>query len=270
MSPDHPRDPIDRGVESAQVPGGENEPSIPEARRHQQRAFEHAAQAVAGGTGQSPSDPASLGIEIRNLEEWARREGALIAESEVDSLDQVSNSTSEHEVFYRSLDARAVKRTWAGVYGQIPAPGEGRLERRNATPSEYLSRMALQIAVFGSDLQLEGVTISEKPSMIIGQPSRQPSMVISQQWYERDGIATTEAIHDFLVEEGFRAVPSSYFGWYRFSDRVVIVDAKPDNFIKTSAGLIPIDLQMAQFSAEQMKTAGLISDASAPIIFIPR
>jgi hypothetical protein len=50
----------------------------------------------------------------------------------------------------------------------------------------------------------------------------------------------------------------------------VIVDAKPDNFIKTPAGLIPIDLQMAQFSPEQLKAAGLGSDPSAPVIFIPR
>jgi hypothetical protein len=60
--------------------------------------------------------------------------------------------------------------------------------------------MAIQISVFGSDLQLEGVTISSKPSMIIGQPSGQPSIVISQRWYERAGLATNEAIHDLLVE----------------------------------------------------------------------
>jgi len=39
--------------------------------------------------------------------------------------------------------------------------------------------MALHIEVFSSDLRLEGVTISDKPSMIIGQRSGQPSIVIS-------------------------------------------------------------------------------------------
>jgi hypothetical protein len=130
--------------------------------------------------------------------------------------------------------------------------------------------MALHISVFGSDLRLEGVTISSKPSMIIGQPVGQPSLVISQRWYEREGLATNEAIHQMLVEEGFRPVPSSYFGWYRPTDGSVIVDAKPDNFIQTREGLIPIDLQMAQFTPEQLKTAGLTSDASSPVIFIPR
>jgi len=44
----------------------------------------------------------------------------------------------------------------------------------------------------------------------------------------------------------------------------------PDNFIRSNGGLLPIDLQMAQFSPEQLKAAGLASDSSAPIIFIPR
>jgi hypothetical protein len=37
-------------------------------------------------------------------------------------------------------------------------------------------------------------------------------------------------------------VPASYFGWSRQMDGIVIVDAKSDNFIQTSGGLIAIDL----------------------------
>jgi hypothetical protein len=265
-----PTSPIDTNGESEHPDPSESPTPISEARRHQRGAFEDAAQAVAGGESPCPGDSTPFGSEIRNLEEWARRQGTLIPDSALDRLDTVSNSTSEHEVFYRPDDARAVKRTWAGVYGQIPCAADGNLDRRNASPSEYLRRMALHMSVFGSDLKLEGVTISSKPSMIIGQPAGQPSIVISQRWYERDGLATNEAIHQMLVEEGFRPVPSSYFGWYRPTDGTVIVDAKPDNFIRTSAGLIPIDLQMAQFSPEQLNAAGLTSDSSAPIIFIPR
>ncbi len=263
-------DPIDTSSSDGQISGRERESSIQEACRDQQRAFEHAAQAVAGGEGSSSGASTPFGVEIGNLEEWAHREGTLIPESEVDALDRVSNSTSEHEVFYRAEDSRAVKRTWPGVYGQIPTLAHGKLDRRNATPSEYLSRMALHVAVFGSDIRLEGVTISEKPSMIIGQPAGQPSIIISQRWYERAGIATNESIHDFLVDEGFRSVPASYFGWYRFGDGVVIVDAKPDNFINTAAGVVPIDLQMAQFTRDQLVASGLASDPATPVIFIPR
>jgi hypothetical protein len=39
---------------------------------------------------------------------------------------------------------------------------------------------------------------------------------------------------------------------------VVIVDAKPDNFVKTQLGVVPIDLQMAVFSKEQAREAGLL------------
>jgi hypothetical protein len=73
-----------------------------------------------------------------------------------------------------------------------------------------------------------------------------------------------------MVQEGFRSVPASYFGWYRPADGVVIVDAKPDNFIKTSDGLLPIDLQMIQFTSKELASAGLNSDAGSPVIFIPR
>ena len=261
---------IDSNGESEHPDFNESSTTIPETRGDQRSAFEDAAEAIAGGESARPSDTAPFGSEIGNLEEWAHRQGALISDTAFDCLDTVSNSTSEHEVFYRPVDSRAVKRTWAGVYGQIPHAANGKLDRRNASPSEYLRRMALHISVFGSDLKLEGVTISSKPSMIIGQPAGQPSIVISQRWYEREGLASNEAIHQMLVDEGFRPVPSSYFGWYRPTDGSVIVDAKPDNFIQTREGLIPIDLQMAQFTPEQLKTAGLTSDPSAPVIFIPR
>jgi hypothetical protein len=106
--------------------------------------------------------------------------------------------------------------------------------------------------------------------MIIGQPAGQPSFVISQLWYEKEGIATNEAIHDFMVAQGFRPVPASYYGWFRPTDGIVIVDAKPDNFIGTSEGLIAIDLQIAQFSSAELSVCGLTSDQSYPVLFIPR
>jgi len=72
------------------------------------------------------------------------------------------------------------------------------------------------------------------------------------------GKATNEEIADYLQEEGFVSVPKAYYGWYRPNDGVVIVDAKPDNFIKTTMGLVPIDLQIAQFTEEQLGGAGLL------------
>lgn len=83
----------------------------------------------------------------------------------------LSNSTSEHEVRLRLSDGRVVKKTWPGFYGQIPVIKNGRFDRGIATPSEYLERQALQNEVFASDIHMEGINISEKPSMIVGTKS---------------------------------------------------------------------------------------------------
>lgn len=232
-------------------------PTIPQSLEYHSRAFEDAARAIDSRTSEKTSEGAPFGSQTADVEVWANEHGKLILDHYFHELGVISDSTSEHKVYFRQSDRRAVKKTWAGVYGQVPVPKDGKLERTNASPVEYLLRMSLQIDVFGSDLRLEGVYISEEPSMIIGQPSRQPSFVISQSWLDKEGIATNEGISAYLTEEGFREVPGSYFGWYRPADGVVIVDAKPDNFIKTAAGLVPIDLQMAVFDEKQVIEAGL-------------
>lgn len=47
-----------------------------------------------------------------------------------------------------------------------------------------IQSVTLSCAVFASDLQLEGINVSPKPSMIIGEPDGQPSFVISQGFIE--------------------------------------------------------------------------------------
>ena len=69
--------------------------------------------------------------------------------------------------------------------------------------------------------------------------------MIAQPWYQKEGRATNEDIRAFLEAVGFRPAPRSYYGWYRPADGVVIVDAKPDNFLATPEDLVPLDLQMA-------------------------
>jgi hypothetical protein len=143
------------------------------------------------------------------------------------------------------------------VFGQIPVATQGGIERVNATPSEYLRRQALQNKAFGSDLRLEGVSVSDKPSMVIGEKPGQPSFVVSQQWMGGEDSPTLNEISSSLKADGFLPVPKSYFGWYRPSDRLVIIDAKPDNFIKHEGKVTPLDLQMADFSEEEVRRSGL-------------
>ena len=70
--------PIGSKGDDGDLPGDESQTSVAEARRCQQRAFERAAQAVAGRDRSGAGDPASFGVEIGNLEGWARETGALI------------------------------------------------------------------------------------------------------------------------------------------------------------------------------------------------
>jgi len=149
--------------------------TLPQSLADQARTFLTAAKAIDCGTSEATGSGASSGSETGNVAEWARRQGKLISDEALATLPIVSNSTSEHEVRYRLEDNCAVKRTWAGVFGQIPFAKGGKLDRRNALPSEYLYRMALHFAVFGSDLRLDGVNISDRPSMIIGRPPGEPA-----------------------------------------------------------------------------------------------
>ena len=187
--------------------------------------------------------------EQARVAEWALAEGRLIHDRDLDVIALLSNSTSEHEVRYPSPVGRVVKKTWPGFYGQIPVWRGGRVEREPATPSQYLDRQALQNEVFGSDLRLEGVNISERPSMIIGERGGQPSFVVSQRFIEsadaRFPKPSEAQITAFLEAHGFDPLPRSYFGWLRRADGVVLLDARADNFILSAEGVVPIDLQMA-------------------------
>jgi hypothetical protein len=107
----------------------------------------------------------------------------------------------------------------------------------------------LQNEVFGSDLRLEGVNISDRPSMVIGERPGSPSFVVSQRFITAADPRTPKPsepqIAAFLEAHGFAPLPRSYFGWVRRADGVVVLDARADNFILSTEGVVPIDLQMA-------------------------
>jgi hypothetical protein len=86
----------------------------------QTRPFLDAASQINPGGSQEGGRDASRIREAESLGSWARTNSCLIDPKEIDDLPLVSNSTSEHEVHYRQSDSRAVKRTWPGVYGQVP------------------------------------------------------------------------------------------------------------------------------------------------------
>lgn len=151
---------------------------------------------------------------------------------------------------YRAADHRAVKRTWPGTFGFVPAKAGSKWVPKAASPQEYLLRQHLQNELFQDDIRLEGVMVSEGPSMIIGQASGGISFVISQRWLEAANPARPHPdeaqIAAYLQERGFSPLFDALYGWMRDDDTCVILDAKPDNFIRTPAGILPIDLLLAE------------------------
>lgn len=91
--------------------------------------------------------------------------------------------------------------------------------------------------------------VSDKPSLILFEEPGRPSFVISQQWITAADSAhptpSSEEIVEYLTSRGFEPAPKSYYGWLRREDGVLVVDAKPDNFMKTQGGVTPVDLQMS-------------------------
>ena len=179
------------------------------------------------------------------LVEWAGAKQAILSDNYTSGLERNPGVTAEHEVFYREADNRAVKRTYSGTFGITDDP---KGKQRHATPMFYLRRLELMNQVLGADLRLEGICFGK--SLLLGQTDEQPSMVISQPWIHAANIQqpnpTATEIEQFMESLGFTQLKGAYYGWYREADKVTIVDARPDNFIMSSEGVVPIDVVISQ------------------------
>ena len=179
------------------------------------------------------------------LVEWARAKKVVLTDAYTSGLERHLGVSAEHEVFFREADNRVVKRTYSGTFGITDDP---KGKQRHATPMFYLRRLALMNQVLGSDLRLEGIYLGK--SLLLGQQGEQPSMVISQPWIRaatplQPHPIETE-IREFMEALGFTQLKNAYYGWYRESDRISIVDARPDNFILSAVGVVPIDVVISQ------------------------
>jgi len=188
--------------------------------------------------------------QARRIREWADQTGRLIPPENFEKLQRVSNSTSEHTVYYDPAQNRAIKVTLPGEFGWVPILDNRRWNLGVATPLEYLRRWHLFNEVFGDDAQLEGVTVSAEPSMVICGDTNPVSVVISQHWHEAADLnsptPTETEVSTFLHRLGFEPLTGSFGGWLRSRDGVVLLDAFPDNFVKTRSGVMPFDLPITQ------------------------
>ena len=80
-------------------------------------------------------------------------------------------------------------------------------------------------------------------------------MVISQRWLvagDPEAPHPTENdISIYMNERGFSAIPDSFFGWFNESTTLLLLDAKPDNFIKTAEGILPFDVMLMRLGEDE-------------------
>ncbi|HTV42405.1 MAG TPA: hypothetical protein VMF08_17690 [Candidatus Sulfotelmatobacter sp.] len=179
------------------------------------------------------------------LVEWARKRNVLLTDAFTAGLEKHLSPSAEHEVFYRASDNRAVKRTHAGTFGVTDEP---KGKQRHATPLFYLRRLELMNEVFDSDLKLEGVMFAK--SLIIGAGGDKPCAVISQPWIdaadENNPCPSEHEIKKFMEDLGFAPVKGMFYGWYNEKSKITILDARPDNFVNSYLGVVPIDLVISK------------------------
>ena len=179
-------------------------------------------------------DTQEIGRQSDCIVKWAESDKAMLTMECCAGLKKYGYATAEHEVYHRVSDNRALKITYAGCFGVTPEP---KGVQKAATPTFYLRRIQLMNEVFRSDIRLEGLIM--RKSLLIGAIGDQPSFVISQPWWTGPHPNEQEVL-DFMEKMGFKSTPKSYYGWSK--EKITIIDARVDNFIKTYEGVVPIDL----------------------------
>ena len=138
-------------------------------------------------------------------------------------------SGNEHEVWYDEDSSRIIKATYPNKFGFTIGAG------RDATPVQYLDRLALQNEVFGDEICVEGVANE------LGR-----IRIVTSQPYIEGRPATAQEMEEEFDRLGFR--PLTVDGneiWYRLPDGVMAFDAHPRNFLTDDSGTVhPIDVNM--------------------------
>jgi hypothetical protein len=173
---------------------------------------------------------AEIRSQSQQLLDWATTQGCVI--DYIPPSDARRSGGAEHDVFFHKDHGRVFKRTKPNTFGSIKTEIG---IRKTATPYFYLKRLEWTNEVFGSDLKLEGVINKNGISVLISQPWAYPAD-------PKNPLPADEEIFDFMKDMEFEAVRSSYHEWFRGSDSFHACDARPDNFIKSKQGVIPIDL----------------------------
>lgn len=123
-------------------------------------------------------------------------------------------------------------------FGWTVLPGEsGVPEICEATPLEYLKRWMHSNMLFGDNVRLEGIFVSDEGVQVI----------VSQKFIVGSNPSPSH-ISDEMDRRGFGLIPGFSIGseadssFYSFSEGIAVFDAVPDNFIESQGAPIPIDV----------------------------
>ncbi len=190
----------------------------------------HLLGSNSAGTSVRAKSPEQVGREqADSLLRWV--ESCPHHETGIASLPRLTVG-SEHIVYLDERAGTVVKLTWPGIYGDSYYLDEGRVYQRKCSPVEYLVRLRLWDKLFAAAPEALGITaggqiVSRQP-FILGDPPSQ------------------DEVNAFIRESDLIAVKESCWLWKRsYEDfEVWVGDARADNFVLTSEGMVPIDIRL--------------------------
>lgn len=163
-------------------------------------------------------------------------------------LNDAQVAQGREHLTWHGKDAKSIfKFTYPDKFGRTPFYCSGGLGSCDATPFEYLTRLALHNDLFGDDILIEATLHDERHRLIV---------VTSQTFIVGDHPTPAE-IDTYMQAEGFIKTRSE--DWYRPQDDLGIFDTHPGNYIRTPAGnIIPIDLvPLRHPDAEHLRMMGV-------------
>jgi hypothetical protein len=140
-------------------------------------------------------------------------------------------------VFFDVTSSEVVKVTRPGIYGESYYLVNNIVNQKNCSPLEYLLRLRLWKKLFESAPVPIGIT-----------PAGQ---IVSRHKFITGDLPNQIDVDSFLESSGLTAVRQDCWLWkkeYPEGFDIWLGDARRDNFVQTSGGLVPIDIRLWQAS----------------------
>lgn len=197
------------------------------------RYVRRSAQAIRA-RGERLGEPVNEWISERlALSEWAALNGKRLRFDYIERFKYVG-SGAEHRVYHDQVHGLAIKATHTNRFGHSTyGPGF------QATPSEYLRRLAWNNVLFGDAFSIVGIAFDEE---------QQIEVVCSQPWIDSHPIRPVPFAHEidsYFQRFGFFRSPLNPDApvFYHLGFNLLVADAHDTNILRDSQGeLAAIDV----------------------------